>query len=120
MLTARATYTNGHFRLGIPNKTQSSRPHVFFYPVDLDAVFSHDRPQKAAIKVDDTMMVEVSVLARSGSGIVAIFCIASLIIGASTGFHMLQPFIAAVAIIACVCFYVMGLIIRSNQKIPND
>src|SRR6266436_7468102 len=107
MLTGRPLYTNGHFRLGIPNNVMPlPNPRGFANVLTRGTTLNYAQSQKAP--QDDRVLVEVSSVTKTASAIVGIFSAASLILGAVTQFNMVHPFVAAVAIVAAVCFYLMG------------
>jgi hypothetical protein len=106
--TLTSGFIDGRFRKGYVND-------------DLPARFDDTLPRRTTISNEavHAMSVDVSVVARTASAIVMMFCLLSLIFGSLSYFQMVHPFVAVILIIASGWFYAMGILIQRKSKMHD-
>jgi len=115
MLTGRPLYTNGHFRLGIPNNVMPlPNPRGFINVLTREIKSNYARPGR--VIEGDRMVVEVPVVTKTASAIVAVFCVLSLVFGSLSSFQMVHPFVAVILLVTSGWFYGMGILIQRKNK----
>ena len=65
---------------------------------------------------DMSMYVDVSVVTKTASIIIVMFCALSLIFGSLSHFQMVHPFVAVILILASGWFYGMGVLMQRESE----
>jgi hypothetical protein len=87
------------------------------YPVGSESKKPEIGPLSSQTRVKmPTHLVDVSSVTKGASLIVLTFCIFSLVVYVLTGLIVLHPFIGVLMAVACMIFYLMGVMIDRSSR----
>ena len=110
--TLRSDFVSGHLLRDIPANSHLVHGHSRTRLIIVSVILFY----RGCLNEDMSMYVDVSVVTKTASIIIVMFCALSLIFGSLSHFQMVHPFVAVILILASGWFYGMGVLMQRKSE----